>query len=160
MKAILLLIFLGLVPLSGQAQAPAAKGARHDSLPPPAKPIAPVPGVLPWMTLAQVDLAKENNRYVPKYSPEVLALNNREVKLQGYMIPLAAGSKVSKFLLTGLPQNCSFCLPGGPEAMVEVSVRNPIRHTFDPITVSGKLAVLKSDPTGMYYRIAEGTVLP
>ena len=54
-----------------------------------------------------------------------------------------------------MPQTCSFCLPGGPEQMVEVKTKTPVKYTFDPVVLSGRLAVLKDDPTGVFYRLTE-----
>jgi hypothetical protein len=54
-----------------------------------------------------------------------------------------------------MPQTCAFCMPGGPESLVEVKSKTPIKYTFEPVVVIGKLAVLKDDPTGVFYRLTE-----
>jgi hypothetical protein len=54
-----------------------------------------------------------------------------------------------------MPTTCAFCLPGGPESMVEVKMKTPVKYTFDAVVVTGKLAVLKDDPTGIFYRIID-----
>jgi hypothetical protein len=46
-------------------------------------------------------------------------------------------------------------VPGGPEQLVEVRTRTPVKYTFDPVVLSGKLAVLKDDPTGVFYRLTD-----
>jgi len=33
--------------------------------------------------------------------------------------------------------------------------KNPVKYGFDPIVLSGKLAVLKDDPMGLYYRLVD-----
>ena len=50
---------------------------------------------------------------------------------------------------------CSFCVPGGPESMVEVKTRTPLRYSMEPVVVEGRLLVLADDPYGLYYRITE-----
>ena len=55
-----------------------------------------------------------------------------------------------------MPVTCSFCMPGGPESLVEVKTKQPVKYSFEPIVVSGKLSVLKDDPTGVFYRIVDG----
>jgi len=30
-----------------------------------------------------------------------------------------------------------------------------VKYTFDPVVLTGKLAVLKDDPTGVYYRLTD-----
>ena len=83
------------------------------------------------------------------------ALDQKEVKVQGFMMPLQIGDKQSHFVLSAMPQSCSFCLPGGPESMVEVKTKTPVKYTFEPVVVTGKLAVLKDDPTGVFYRLTD-----
>ena len=31
----------------------------------------------------------------------------------------------------------------------------PVKYTFDPVILTGKMAVLKDDPTGIFYRLTE-----
>ena len=41
------------------------------------------------------------------------------------MMPLEPGERQKHFLLTSVPLTCSFCVPGGPESMVEVKTKMP-----------------------------------
>jgi hypothetical protein len=132
--------------------------AQHQ--PPPSAPAAmqPLPerkDVVSWKTLAQVELIKQKDRYVPQFSSNVAALDKKDVKVQGFMMPLETGDRQSHFVLSAMPTTCSFCMPGGPEAMVEIKMKKPVKYTFEPIVVTGKLAVLKDDPTGVFYRIVD-----
>ena len=111
--------------------------------------------VVSWKTLAQVELVKMKDRYVPQFASSVSSLDQKQVKVQGFMLPLEMGEKQSHFVLTAMPQTCSFCMPGGPESMVEVKTKAPVKYTFDAVVLSGKLAVLKDDPTGVFYRIVD-----
>jgi len=113
--------------------------------------------VVSWQTLSQVELVKQKDRYVPKFAPGVAALDQKDVKLQGFMMPLGMGDKQTHFVLSAMPQSCAFCMPGGPESMVEVKTKTPVKYTFEPVVVSGKLTVLKDDPTGIFYRITDAT---
>lgn len=70
-------------------------------------------------------------------------------------MPLETGERQQHFILTSYPPSCGFCMPGGPEGVVEVRTKQPVKYTTDPIVISGKLAVLKDDPTGMYYRLTD-----
>jgi len=135
--------------------------AQHE--PPPGadpsqfKPLVERKDVLSWKTLAQVELVKMKDRYVPQFSQSVASLDQKEVKVQGFMMPLQVGDKQSHFVLAAMPQTCSFCMPGGPESMVEVKTKTPVKYTFEPVIVSGKLTILKDDPTGIFYRIVDAT---
>jgi hypothetical protein len=119
------------------------------------KPLPNRSDVVSWKVLSQVELVKQKDRYVPQFAAAVAALDKKEVKVQGFMMPLQLGDKQSHFVLSAMPQTCAFCLPGGPESMVEVKSKTPIKYTFEPVTVTGKLAVLKDDPTGVFYRLTE-----
>ena len=111
--------------------------------------------IVSWKLLAQVELVKVKDRYQPQFSSGVAALDAKEVKVQGFMMPLEMGDKQSHFILSAMPQSCAFCLPGGPEQLVEIKSKTPVKYTFEPIVLTGKLAVLKDDPTGVYYRLTD-----
>ena len=119
------------------------------------KPLPEMKGIVSWKTLAEVTPVREKDRFVPQFSKGVSALDKKEVKLQGFMMPLDMGEKQKRFLLTSMPPSCAFCLPGGPDQLVEVVAKNPVKYGFDPIVVTGKFVVLKDDPMGLYYRLVD-----
>ncbi|HSI55700.1 MAG: DUF3299 domain-containing protein [Ramlibacter sp.] len=124
----------------------------------PNSPFAPLPerrDVVPWSVLTAVKTRAENNKLLPNFEKPQLALNQKTQRVQGFMMPLEPGEKQTHFLLSSVPLSCSFCMPGGPESMVEVKTRTPVRYTLEPVTVEGKFAVLADDPYGLYYRITE-----
>jgi hypothetical protein len=138
-------------------QDPATHGQPAPVDPALMKPLPELPGVVSWKTLAQVQPAKEKDKFVPQFDKAVVALDKKEVKLQGFMMPLEMGERQKHFILTALPPSCSFCMPGGPESVVEVRTKQPVKYTMEPIILSGKLAVLRDDPTGIYYRLVDAT---
>lgn len=121
-------------------------------------------GVVSWRTLAQVGSVRQGARMAPEFSKDILALDARDVKLQGFIIPLDMGDKQKRFLLSAVPPHCSFCMPAGPDAVVEVIARTPVKYGFEPIVVSGRFAVLKDDASGLLYRLTDaesaGAALP
>ena len=132
--------------------------AMDMSQPPPPESFKPLPelkGVVSWKTLAQVTPVKEKDKFVPQFAKDVTALDKKEVKLQGFMMPLDTGERQKRFLLTAMPPSCAFCMPGGPDQLVEVQAKNPVKYGFDPIVVTGKFVVLKDDPMGLYYRLTD-----
>ena len=160
------LIFVVALGLLGAAQAqnrvtldipplPAGKGAGVHS---PNSPIAPLPeraDVVPWSLLSQVKMRDVRTGPRPMFSPAQLALPFRLQRVQGFMMPLEVGESQKHFLLTSVPLTCSFCIPGGPESMVEVFTKTPVKYTLMPVVVEGKFAVLTDDPFGLYYRITD-----
>jgi hypothetical protein len=132
-----------------------AAHAQHDPKSMAVKPLVEKKDVLSWKLLAQVELVKLKDRYVPQFSAGVASLDQKQVKVQGFMMPLQPGDKQTHFVLSAMPQTCSFCMPGGPEQMVEVKSKTPVKYGFEPVTLSGKLMVLKEDPTGVFYRLVD-----
>jgi hypothetical protein len=143
-----------------------AQGAPGGHVPPLGAPATPpvmqalpdIKGVVSWNTLAKVKQIKTKDRILPEFTNEVSALNDKEVKVQGFMMPLEPGEKQKHFLLSVNPQSCSFCLPAGPEGVVEVKSKVPVKYTFEPVIVSGKMSVLKDDPMGLYYRLTDAAL--
>jgi hypothetical protein len=150
MKIVTLLVGM-LLTLPAIAQHQAPPGADPSLF----KPLPDRNDVVSWKVLSQVELVKQKDRYVPQFAAAVVALDKKEVKVQGFIMPLQLGAQQSHFVLTAMPQTCAFCLPGGPESMVEVKSKTPVKYTFEPVVLTGKLEVLKDDPTGVFYRLTE-----
>ncbi len=144
-------------PIAGGV--PAGTGAGVHS---PNSPYAPLPeraDVLPWSLLTAVKLRDGPKGPRPRYTPEQQALNDKTQRIQGFMMPLEPGERQKHFLLSSVPLTCSFCTPGGPESMVEVFTKTPVKYSMEPVTVEGKFAVLVDDPYGLYYRIKDGVAV-
>jgi uncharacterized protein len=146
-----------LSPPIAQAKTPAlGTGPGFHDPRSPFKPLEERDGVVSWKLLSSVQTKIEKGRVVPNFPTAVQALANRTVKVQGFMMPLEPGDKQRHFLLSSVPTSCSFCVPAGPEGLVEVRTKNPVRYGLEPVVVEGKLGVLKNDPYGVFYRISEG----
>jgi uncharacterized protein len=158
-RAFVLLVALAAAVSAGaQLSSPVPMGTGpgvHD----PNSPFAPLPArsdVVGWSVLTGVKTRPDKNRLLPAFEQAQLALNQKTLRVQGFMMPLEPGEKQTHFLLTSVPMTCQFCVPGGPESMVEVKAKTPVKYTLEPVTVEGKFAVLPDDPYGLYYRITEG----
>ncbi len=64
----------------------------------------------------------------------------------------------AKTVQRSFPPHCPFCMPGGPESMVEVVADNPVEFTYEPIVVAGRMAVLDDDV--VYYRLTNANAVP
>jgi uncharacterized protein len=125
-------------------------------------PIAPLPqrtDVVPWSLLTTVTTKTEKNRVLPVFNKEQQALNQKPQRVQGFMMPLEPGEKQTHFLLSSVPMTCSFCVPGGPESMVEVRTKTPVAYTLDPVVVEGRFATLADDQYGLYYRVTDAVAV-
>ena len=135
-------------------------GGHAGAQPAVSPPLPDVPGTVPWDLLGRVTTVRVKDRFLPEFPPAVQKLDRQDVRIVGFMMPLQAGERQSHFLLTVTSQTCAFCLPVGPEGIVEVRTRTPVRATFDAIVVAGRLQVLRDDPLGVYYRITDGESSP
>ena len=128
----------------------------------PNSPFAPLPkrsDVVPWSLLTDIKTKTEKNKILPVFGKEQLALNQKTQRIQGFMMPLEPGEKQSHFLLSSVPLTCAFCVPGGPESMVEVKTREPVKYSLEAVTVEGRFAVLDDDPYGLYYRVTDAVAV-
>jgi hypothetical protein len=156
-----LLLALSLFTTAALAQTAPAIGQGpgfHDPRS-PFKPLEERGDILSWKLLSQVTAKAEKKKLVPTFPAAVQALDRKTVKVQGFMMPLEAGDKQQHFLLSSVPTTCSFCVPAGPEGLVEVRTKKPVRYTLEAVVVEGQLAVLTDDPYGLYYRVEDGSAV-
>ena len=139
----------------GAAVLPQGTGAGYHSPQSPIKPLPQREDVLPWSTLTQLEKKTTKTRVVPQFSAEQQALHGTVQRVQGFMVPLDAKELQVHFLLTTVPLTCSFCIPGGPESMIEVRAKLPVRYGPEPVVVQGRLQLLKDDPYGLFYRLVD-----
>ena len=156
-------LLLGLALIAGSAGSvlaqpidlPAGSGPGFHSPNSPFAPLAERADVVPWSVLTAVKTKAIKNRILPNFGLPQLALHQKTQRVQGFMVPLDAGEKQKHFLLTSVPLTCSFCLPGGPESMVEVKTKTPVKYSLEPVIVEGTFAVLNDDQYGLYYRMVD-----
>jgi len=112
---------------------------------------------LSWEALGQAGIVKKGDRFVPQYPKEVAALDSKEVRLQGFMMPLEVGGAQKRFLLSAQPSDCAYCVPSGPEGLVEVQAKVAVKYVTDPITITGKFVLVREDASGLFYRLTDAT---
>lgn len=109
-----------------------------------------------WRLLAQMDYIAE------KASTELQELNNKNVKIPGFMVPLEdEQKKVKEFLLVPTPQACIHVPPPPPNQMVYVVMDKGVAAAVGvPIWVYGKLKLItKKSQYGDVSFEMEGTYL-
>lgn len=134
---------------------PAGTGAGVHGANSPFAPIQDRSDVLPWSVLTEVKTKAVNNRLLPVFTAPIQALNQKTQRVQGFMMPLEPGERQKHFLLSSVPLSCGFCVPGGPESMIEVKTKTPVKYSLEVVVVEGKFNVLNDDPYGLYYRITD-----
>ncbi len=114
------------------------------------------PGTIPWQLLRQVKLVEEKKAGKtisrPEFDPRIKALDQQEVKVYGFVLPLSTSVKQKHFLISPLPTHCPFCVSQGPDSMIEVVAKIPVEFSqWEPIVVSGKLELVND--SSLYYRL-------
>lgn len=124
----------------------------HTDVDPAALP--EVEGVLRWELLTAVTVDEGTNGLpVARFGETQRALDGESVKLQGFMLPLEGGSNIRHFLLVRSAPSCFFCMPGGPEEVVEVRAAEAVPFSLDPMVMAGTLTLDDSGETGIFYRL-------
>lgn len=117
----------------------------------------PQAGKLPalaWEQLAQAQPASKKLGADVRFPAALDKLDGRRVLLTGFMVPLEAKAEQTRFLLTQQPQDCEFCIEGGPSRYVEVR-STPLRFSGKAFALAGRLTLLRNDPSGLYYRLVD-----
>jgi uncharacterized protein len=148
---------LFIVALSGSLVAACSGHGREEHAGPPV-------GVS-WDLLQQAKVVTPNEGGSGKgpgelqvaFGKEVAKLHGKQVKLEGFMLPVTQGDKHDHFLLSAYPPSCPFCLPGDAKSIIEVTCKQLVQYRDDVLIVSGKLSVLSHDPSGFYYRLSDAT---
>jgi hypothetical protein len=149
----------------GQAAAGAQELIKPDQIPAVHNTFYQVPdGVIGWDVLGEMDVEVEvlgplRSVFHVDYTDRIKALDGQDVKVMGFLYPLAGGVSHDHFLLTAWPPSCPFCLPAGPSQMVEVFCDEPVEFSEGAILMAGTLSVLEDDPSGMYYRMDQARLV-
>lgn len=121
-------------------------------------------GTVSWDVLGTMDVEVEviaplRTQMTKSFTTEVKALDEQTVQIMGFLYPLKGGVAHERFLLTAWPPSCPFCLPAGPTLMVEVLAADPVEFSEGAILMAGRFDLLENDPSGLYYRLEEATLV-
>lgn len=117
-----------------------------------------------WKDLSEVSYKISEDEYgelyVPEFSDKIKALEGKEVTADGYIIPFEGMFKPEHIILSSLPlAECFFCGSGGPETVMEVMLKNPVKYTSKRVKVKGKLTLNAKDPEKLMYILEEGELV-
>ena len=112
-------------------------------------------GVVPWYTLTKVSFVSRDGKSELEFGDGINQLNGKSVKLRGYITPLQLGRDQNHFILSPVPPSCAFHMPPGTAEMVEIFANAPVAYSLEPVVISGTLALLSHDPSGIFYQMAD-----
>ncbi|MCH7399852.1 hypothetical protein MM236_17795, partial [Belliella sp. DSM 107340] len=94
--------------------------------------------------------------YIPVFSSKIKGIEGKVVEADGYIIPFEGMFKPEHIILSSLPlAECFFCGSGGPETVMEVMLKNPIKYTSKRVKVRGKLTLNDKDPEKLMYILVD-----
>ena len=119
-----------------------------------------------WKTLAKITFKKEYDEMlgfkvdVPVFSKEIMAKEGQEVTVRGYIIPVEGYKSHKEFVFSAFPYNmCFFCGGAGPETVMEVEAKNPVKYTAEAVTLKGKLRLNSLDINRLMYLLEDAELV-
>ena len=119
-----------------------------------------------WKTLSKLTYKKEYDEVlglkidVPVFGKEVKALEGKEVTIKGYIIPTDGYKSQKEFVFSAFPYNmCFFCGGAGPETVMEVTTKQPVQYTTEPIYLKGILKLNGADVNRLIYSLEKAEKL-
>jgi hypothetical protein len=113
-----------------------------------------------WKTLSKITYTKEYDEIlgfkvdVPQFSTEIQQLEDKEIVIKGYIIPVEGYKSHKEFIFSAYPYNmCFFCGGAGPETVMEVYAKEDIKYTTEPVIIKGKLELNSSDINRLIYAL-------
>jgi hypothetical protein len=119
-----------------------------------------------WKTLSRITFKKEYDEVlglkidVPVFGTEVKSMEGKEVTVKGYIIPTDGYKSQKEFVFSAFPYNmCFFCGGAGPETVMEVVSKEPIKYTSEPVYLKGILRLNGKDVNRLIYSLEKAEKL-
>ena len=98
------------------------------------------------------------NMETPDYSTEILALEGKEITIEGYLLPLDFGG--SYFVISSTPfATCFFCGGAGPETVMEVYLEKGKKPAGKSVIVKGKLKLNRGELEHLTYMLENAKLI-
>ena len=99
--------------------------------------------------------------YKPQFTPELVALAGKKIKIKGFMFPLDETEDQKTFLFGPFPLNCPFQYHVQSNLVIEVHAdKNPVAFTYDPVTLEGILELVPEDrENSTFYRLKDAAAV-
>lgn len=119
-----------------------------------------------WKDLAKITFKKQYDEMlgfkvdVPVFSEDLKKMAGKVVEVKGYVIPVEGYKSHKEFVFSAYPYNmCFFCGGAGPETVMEVYAKEPIKYSADPIIIKGKLELNDSDVNRLIYSLSDAELV-
>jgi len=119
-----------------------------------------------WKTLSKITYKKEYDEFlgfkidVPVFADAVKELQDQEVTVKGYIIPVEGYQSHTEFIFSAFPYNmCFFCGGAGPETVMEVEASEPVEYSSEQVVLKGKLQLNDADINRLMYLLIDATLV-
>lgn len=113
-----------------------------------------------WKSLSKISYKKEFDELMgfkidkPVFSDAIKAMDGKTIKLKGYIIPVEGYKSHKEFIFSAFPYSmCFFCGGAGPESVMEVESKEPIKYTAESITLQGTLRLNADDINRLMFKL-------
>ncbi|MGE0270260.1 MAG: hypothetical protein AB7M05_08730 [Alphaproteobacteria bacterium] len=114
-------------------------------------------GFLSWRELER--LARRGPASGLGFDPEVAAIQEKNIDVEGFMMPYDANPTQTKFLIAAYQAHCFFCMPGSLLSVMEVLAAQPIVERPGTIMLRGQLELLDGSEDGLLFRLRDAVAL-
>lgn len=91
------------------------------------------------------------------HPPEVRRLAGRRMTIRGYMLPLEADVRTTRFLLSPYTPVCFFHPPAEPNEVIEVRLSRSIEAGYHLVEVTGTFRLADDGEKGLFFVLDEGS---
>jgi len=170
MRIILLLALLAFMPRPAAAIEAASDGKATMTMQDYIKDYVDVPkGALDWKVLGatkEKDIegtgpdGLQFGYTKPIFPDSVKRLDGQTIKVKGFMFPLEEADDQHLFLFGPFPLSCPFHYHVGPSLVIEGHATKPIKFSYDPMVLEGKLELVPEDKeNSTFYRMQNAHVV-
>jgi len=111
-----------------------------------------------WKTLSKITYEKKFDELlgfkvdVPVFGEGIKALEGEIVEVSGYIVPVEGYKSHTEFVFSAYPYNmCFFCGGAGPETVMEVTSKEPVKYSTERVKLRGKLLLNSDDINRLMY---------
>jgi hypothetical protein len=119
-----------------------------------------------WKTLSKITYEKKFDELlgfkvdVPVFGDDTKALEGEIVEVSGYIVPVEGYKSHTEFVFSAYPYNmCFFCGGAGPETVMEVTSKEPVKYSTERIKLRGKLLLNSDDINRLMYVLVDAEMI-
>jgi hypothetical protein len=119
-----------------------------------------------WKSLSKITFRKQYDEMlgfkvdIPVFSEETKKLEGQEVTVRGYIIPVEGYKSHTEFVFSAFPYSmCFFCGGAGPETVMEVYAKEPVKYSTEAVVLKGKLELNDSDINRLIYSLKDAVMV-